>query len=881
MTRTQDGAARSGHARTGTAAAPAEPPPDVQDGEEDAAKPAVPVEEPPWPVRIRRSSDAIRFLTSLVGLAAVMLLVTIAQQTTHGLQTDIVEGTAHAPRWLLSLATLASSFGVLAVPVAFSVERLFHRDGTRVAIAVLAAMITFGLTVAVDDWVVPAAPNGLLDALIWGSSGTAVVHTDIAPVIAFVAAVGMAGRTRWQFAAWTMIGLAALTGLTASYASVSALAATYFLGEAIGHGTLYAVGTPNPRPPGTAVVAALARLGLQPVAARWLSTGADEPRRYAVAVAPGPDGVPRDGAGRPLPRGRWQLQVNVLDRDQQTAGLVYRLWRLVRLRAGSGRRPLRSLRRALELESLMAYAASAADVRTPRLTGTCEVGTEAALLAYENVPGRRLDELADEEIDDALLTDVWHQFARLQSARLAHRLLEGHAILVSDPAPAEPADDTESAPDKTSDDPDGSADVPDGEERAAEGGERLAHLVDLGVGETAAGDLALRLDRAQLLTTLALRVGAERAVATAAPVLGEAALAAAVPLLQRVALTRATRTALRHDRHLLTRIREQILKLEPEAETEPVRLERFRPRTIVSIVALTFAAYIVIPQLTSVDLGRLFARANWWWAGLGTAASAVTYLAAALMLIGFVPERLRLWRTVLVQVAASFVKLVAPAAVTGVALNTRYLQKSGIRSGPAVASVGASQLMGMVVHILMLVVFGFITGSTQTATRDLAPSRTIVIVLLMLAIPVAVALVIPRVRRLVTTRLRSMFSGVLPRLVDVLQSPRKLATSLGGTLLLTAGFVVCLDASVRAFGGDLPWTAVVVVFLTGNALGSAAPTPGGLGAVEGALTLALTISGLAAETATSAVLLFRLLTFWLPVLPGWAAFTYLQRKEAI
>jgi uncharacterized protein (TIRG00374 family) len=121
----------------------------------------------------------------------------------------------------------------------------------------------------------------------------------------------------------------------------------------------------------------------------------------------------------------------------------------------------------------------------------------------------------------------------------------------------------------------------------------------------------------------------------------------------------------------------------------------------------------------------------------------------------------------------------------------------------------------------------------------------------------------------------------VPRLLDVLQSPRKILTGLGGTLLLTTAFVICLEASIRAFGGSLSWTAVAVVFLTGNALGSAAPTPGGLGAVEGALSLGLTLSGLPAETATSAVLLYRVLTFWLPVLPGWAAFTYLQRKEAI
>jgi uncharacterized protein (TIRG00374 family) len=136
-------------------------------------------------------------------------------------------------------------------------------------------------------------------------------------------------------------------------------------------------------------------------------------------------------------------------------------------------------------------------------------------------------------------------------------------------------------------------------------------------------------------------------------------------------------------------------------------------------------------------------------------------------------------------------------------------------------------------------------------------------------------------RRLITSRMRSLFSGVVPRLLDVLQSPKKIATGLGGTLMLTAAFVLCLDASIRAFGGSLPLATVAVVFLTGNALGSAAPTPGGLGAVEGALSLGLTLAGLPAGTATSAVLMFRLLTFWLPVLPGWAAFSHLQRNEAI
>ncbi|MCP9976774.1 hypothetical protein [Actinomadura madurae] len=229
--------------------------------------------------------------------------------------------------------------------------------------------------------------------------------------------------------------------------------------------------------------------------------------------------------------GDWDLEVRVLDRDQQTAGLLYRIWRMLRLRGATTGRTLRSLRRSLELESLMAYAVDAAGARTPRLAGTCEVGTEAALLAYEHVPGRRLGDVPDEEITDELLTDVWRQFRSLQAGRLAHRRLQEEAVLV--------------------------------------GEDGLAYITDLRSGETAAGDLALRLDLAQLLTTLALRTGPERAVRTAAAVLGEEALGSAVPLLQRVALSRATRTALRHDRELLTRIREQIVRLKPETEAPP------------------------------------------------------------------------------------------------------------------------------------------------------------------------------------------------------------------------------------------------------------------------------------------------------------------------
>lgn len=76
-------------------------------------------------------------------------------------------------------------------------------------------------------------------------------------------------------------------------------------------------------------------------------------------------------------------------------------------------------------------------------------------------------------------------------------------------------------------------------------------------------------------------------------------------------------------------------------------------------------------------------------------------------------------------------------------------------------------------------------------------------------------------------------------------------------------------------------SAIAIVYLIGAVVQSAAPTPGGLGAAEAAFIGGLTAVGMPSEQAVASVLLFRLLTFWIPVIPGWVAMTWLQRTEAL
>ena len=122
--------------------------------------------------------------------------------------------------------------------------------------------------------------------------------------------------------------------------------------------------------------------------------------------------------------------------------------------------------------------------------------------------------------------------------------------------------------------------------------------------------------------------------------------------------------------------------------------------------------------------------------------------------------------------------------------------------------------------------------------------------------------------------LRKSGSGM----AEVVRRPLKLVELFGGSAVLTLAYVAAFAFSIDAFGGGLSLVTIGVVYLVGSAVCSAAPTPGGIGAVEAALIAGLTAVGLDREIAVPAVFLFRIATFWLPIVPGWIMFALLQRR---
>jgi undecaprenyl-diphosphatase len=212
-------------------------------------------------------------------------------------------------------------------------------------------------------------------------------------------------------------------------------------------------------------------------------------------------------------------------------------------------------------------------------------------------------------------------------------------------------------------------------------------------------------------------------------------------------------------------------------------------------------------------------------------------------------------------------------------LNTRFLQKSGVDPATAIAGVGLNSVAGGFVHAALLIVFFVWSGSALGRAFTLpSGSKLLLIVAVVLAL-LGLVMATRWGRKKVLTPVVKGVRSSAANLRQVAKSPAKMALLFGGSLMTTLAYVCAFGGAVAALGGDLSVAKIGAVFLGASALAAAAPTPGGLGAIEAALVAGLTGVGMASGPAVSAVLTHRLVTYWLPVFPGWLAWSVMQKRE--
>jgi uncharacterized membrane protein YbhN (UPF0104 family) len=774
-----------------------------------------------WPARVHRPLDLIR----LGALVAVLLvlggLAVIGRDTSRAVNADLARLLGDVPTVFIRLFRLLSAFGALGLPLGLMVREVVRGYARRLIEALLTGLLAIGIAVGLDHVIAAFPSSALFEALTHLPGGAAARPLDsyLAALFAFAAVVGVADEPVWRRLLGGVATVYVLAAFTSTQASLQSLLLSATLGLVVGIAVRYVAGSVNERPTGHRIAAALAQRNLPVVRLEAAPIQPDDHRVYQAITADGD-----------------RLQVLVFDRELVASGAVFNLYRVLRLRAELAPAPALSLERVTEHRSLLALAAQAAGVRTPRLLAGLPCGPDSIVLVYESPAGGPLRAPGDHDLDA-----LWGNVNRLHHARVTHRGLTAEGILQA----------------------------PDG-----------AIVLPIPVrGAMFANDLRVSLDRVQLLITTAQLAGVERAVASARRNLRDDELLSVLPVLQPIALPSSTRAAIKARPGLLTSVRDEIAAQTAHQAPELINVERLRPRTIVSIVALIVAGYLIVGQLGSVHPLQVLALARWQWIPLVLLASALTYVAAAVSLTGYVREKLSFARTVLTQLAASFAGFVTPPAVGGLALNVRYLQRAGVAATGIAASLGLSQVINAASHVVLLVAFVAVTGAS-TNYRFAVPAWAFGL-LGVAALLVLLTLTVAPARHWLSARLLPPLRQGGARLLDLVTSPVKLAEGLLGALGLNVFYIAALWFSMHAFNGSLAFSVVAVVYLTAAVIGSVAPTPGGLGAVEVALSTGLAAGGMPSTAAVSAVLLFRLATFWLPVPLGWIALRYLRDRAVV
>lgn len=236
-------------------------------------------------------------------------------------------------------------------------------------------------------------------------------------------------------------------------------------------------------------------------------------------------------------------------------------------------------------------------------------------------------------------------------------------------------------------------------------------------------------------------------------------------------------------------------------------------------------------------------------------------------------------RTTAVQFAAAFTGRTTPGGIGFFGINVAFLERLGFRRARAVGVIVLNRAgTGAVGGLLTLIaIFGLGTSDLLRGVR--VPLSWPVLLGAVAAALVAVGLVLgsPFGRRKVVRPTIRMAR----ELIATLRHPVRATQLFGGAVgyLVLSGFG--LVASLAAFRTPAPVLTVLAVFVVSQTVGQIVPVPGGLGAVETLMVAGLTAMAIEPTVAVAAVLTSRLLTFWLPVLPGIVMFRYLQHRGTV
>lgn len=800
--------------------------------------------------RIRRTTDILRVVLSALSVGIVVAGSLITRPQWENLEKSVSTIVGFLTPEQSNLVYIVYGIAVLVLPFAILVRLILRRQWKLLGGFVSAGLIAVGLFsitgtgFSAPRWHLsePQQINTFLSQFLDDPRWIAMLAATLT-----VASPWLPKRARRWW--WTLLLAFVPIHLFVSLVVPARAALGLVVGWLVGAIIVLVVGTPALEVPLAAAVRVLAQRGFRVTGFKVLRPAARGPLVLSVSTTPqpelgaspngGPDPADDDpGSGESRSPDN-ELIIEMYGANQRSRGMLQQLRRWLTIRTGEYPAPFASMRRAVEHRALMGFAIADLGLASNKPLTVAALDRGWMLYAHTVPRGRPLAAADGKKT----LAQVWRALHAMHQAQISHGDLRAEEIRV--------LDDT---------------------------------VLFGGFVQSEFGAYKVRFDSdvAQLLLSSAALYGAEPAVRTALEVLDKQAILDGSARLTKTAMPAHVRKAVPDAGALMKSIRDEVTEQTGQDKIEAAKITRFSRNQIIQLVLLIGLVYVAYPYISAVPtFASELRNLNWWWALLGLTVSALTYVGAAMALWACASEAVKFRNLLLMQIANTFAATTTPAGVGGLALSVRFLQKGGLGAVRATAAVALQQTVQVVTHVILLLIFGALAG-TSTDLSHFVPNATVLyLVAGALLGVVGATMFIPKVRKWLIHEVRPQLADVVGQLKDLARRPGRLAMIVGGCATTTLGMALALWASIEAFGGSTTFVTVTIVTMIGGTLASAAPTPGGVGAVEAALIGGLAAFGVAAGIAVPAVLLYRVLTCWLPVFCGWPIMRWLTSRDMI
>lgn len=299
-------------------------------------------------------------------------------------------------------------------------------------------------------------------------------------------------------------------------------------------------------------------------------------------------------------------------------------------------------------------------------------------------------------------------------------------------------------------------------------------------------------------------------------------------------------------------------------------------RVILTIAALLLIFYVFIPQLSSLKESlQAVKSANKEMLLFAVVVFCVGFpiLAAKYCLIA--QYKLRYALTLQVQIASAFISKLLPMSIGSLTVNTFYLTKESKNVSEA-ASTMAINAMTSSIAFALIIIFALISSwgdfTLQNTHKDVNWFRTLLVIVL-----VSVMLwLISRIKK-IRLMIRSVGRNIWENIKLYRQHPRKVTYGIIFNGIGSMTGITTLFICAHAVGLPVTLPQAILSYTMGNIVGSLVPTPGGLGGAEAGLYAGLVFFGYPDSTSLVAVLLYRLITYWLPLIPGYMSYHHLRK----